>query len=105
MRRIDFHCHADTKPWIASGRSWATRTRSSSNSTRTPSVVFGLYGATREAGMRPPPHRLAALHQLLQHGAGSGARSAEGAGQLTREATSLLPKGAWRKSSRSPTRG
>jgi hypothetical protein len=55
MRRIDFHCHADTKPWIASGRSWATRTRSSSSSTRTPSVVFGACGAMRGAGKSPPP--------------------------------------------------
>jgi hypothetical protein len=54
MRRIDFHPSADTKPWIASGRSWATRTRSSSNSTRTPSVVFGVRRYAR-ASRRPPP--------------------------------------------------
>src|SRR6266536_3570979 len=161
MRRIDFHRSADTKPWIASGRSWATRTRSSSSTTTTPSVVFGVCGPTRGPVGARLPHRLTALHRLLQHGAGSGGRPAEGAGQLTRgghqhggrkrrptrrRATSsasrpprskaratpalrpdrlaqhrrrqraagkqhlgdpagLLPQGAWRKSSRAPTRG
>jgi hypothetical protein len=39
------------------------------------------------------PHRLTALHQLLQHGTGSGARPAEGAlASSPAEATSMVPR-------------
>src|SRR6266540_797932 len=74
MRRIDFHRSADTKPWIASGRSWATRTRSSSSTTTTPSVVFGVCGPTRGPVGARLPHRLTALHRLLQRRAASRRR-------------------------------